>query len=70
VTPLNLINIRRVAYGLRELSEIREGYPVPDGCGGTCAPEPLPGTEGGVTRDEIEAITKAVIARLKSRHVL
>ena len=63
VTPLNLINIRRVAYGLRELSEIREGYPSPDGCSAS-------DTDRGVTRDDIEAITKAVIARLKSEQIL
>lgn len=72
VTPLNLINIRRVAYGLKELDEIRAGYPRPDGCcagaslgGGCCADE-----SGGVSREEIEAITKAVIARLKGQQIL
>lgn len=71
VTPLNLINIRRVAYGLKELSEIREGYPAPHGCSGrTCSPCRTSGTESGVSRDEIEAITKAVIARLKSQQIL
>lgn len=29
VGPLNLINIRRVAYGLRELDDLRNGGPVP-----------------------------------------
>ena len=69
VTPLNLINIRRVAYGLKELSEIREGYPAPDGCAGDCTVG-TSGTDGGVSRDEIEAITKAVIARLKSQQII
>ena len=71
VTPLNLINIRRVAYGLKELSEIREGYPIPDGCSNSnntsCRTS---GTVSGVSRDEIEAITKAVIARLKNQQIL
>ncbi|MBR2562234.1 MAG: acetaldehyde dehydrogenase (acetylating) [Eubacterium sp.] len=31
VSPMNLINIRRVAYGLKELSELRQGNPVPPG---------------------------------------
>lgn len=70
VTPLNLINIRRVAYGLKELSEIREGYPTPDGCSGSTCPSRTCGTDSGVSRDEIEAITKAVIARLKSQQIL
>ena len=70
VTPLNLINIRRVAYGLKELSEIREGYPAPDGCSGGTCPSRTCSTDSGVSRDEIEAITKAVIARLKSQQIL
>ena len=70
VTPLNLINIRRVAYGLKELSEIREGYPAPDGCSGSTCPSRTCSTDSGVSRDEIEAITKAVIARLKSQQIL
>ena len=64
VTPLNLINIRRVAYGLRELSEIRAGHPSPEAKTADTV------TESGVSRDEIEAITKAVIARLKSRQII
>lgn len=70
VTPLNLINIRRVAYGLKELSEIREGYPAPDGCGGSPCPSRTSGTDSGVSREEIEAITKAVIAKLKSQQII
>lgn len=71
VTPLNLMNIRRVAYGLRELSEIRGDYPVPDECGGEIvSPESLYTGDGSVSREEIEEITKAVLARLKSRHMI
>ncbi|MDD5981310.1 MAG: acetaldehyde dehydrogenase (acetylating) [Clostridium sp.] len=70
VTPLNLMNIRRVAYGLKELSEIREGYPAPDGCSGSTCPSRTCSTDSGVSRDEIEAITKAVIARLKSQQII
>lgn len=70
VTPLNLINIRRVAYGLKELSDVRAGYPTPDGCGGSTCSGQTCGTGSGVSRDEIEAITKAVIARLKSQQIL
>lgn len=70
VTPLNLINIRRVAYGLKELSDVRAGYPTPDGCSGSTCSGQTCGTGSGVSRDEIEAITKAVIARLKSQQIL
>lgn len=70
VTPLNLINIRRVAYGLKELSEIREGYPAPEGCSGNSGMDRTCSAANGVSRDEIEAITKAVIARLKSQQML
>ncbi len=71
VTPLNLINIRRVAYGLKELSEIREGYPAPDECIiNTSSPSQASFTDSCVSRDEIEAITKAVIARLQSKQLL
>lgn len=70
VTPLNLINIRRVAYGLKELSDVRAGYPTPDGCSGSTCSGQTCGTGSGVSRDEIEVITKAVIARLKSQQIL
>ena len=30
ITPLNLMNIRRVAYGTKELSDLRGGHPAPD----------------------------------------
>lgn len=72
VGPMNLINIRRVAYGLRELDEIRGTNPRPDcGCCTVSAPEEpragSPSTErkgASLSREEIEAITKAVLARL------
>lgn len=71
VGPMNLINIRRVAYGLRELDEIRGANPRPDcGCA-TPAPEACSVAQASVeqkgaslSREEIEAITKAVLARL------
>jgi acetaldehyde dehydrogenase (acetylating) len=58
VGPLNLINIRRVAYGLKELDELRTGAPAAETC---CAPEPA---LASVSREDIEAITRAVLARL------
>ncbi|MCI8650181.1 MAG: acetaldehyde dehydrogenase (acetylating) [Anaerotruncus sp.] len=54
VTPKNLFNIRRVAWGARELEELRGQAPAP----ANCAAETLK-----CTPEEIEAITKAVLAR-------
>ena len=67
VTPMNLINIRRVAFSLKELDEIRGSSPAPQPCR-TCqqAPSPDPAQIPGMTtlsREDIEAITRAVIAR-------
>jgi len=71
VGPMNLINIRRVAYGLLELDDIRGNNPRPEGsapaasCG--CGSAPSFNTEMGrstLSKAEIEAITRAVIARL------
>ncbi len=73
VTPLNLINIRRVAYGLCELSDLRKGMPVPEGSGysGTgsfAGAEASYGAGGGdLTAEEIEAITRAVIAKIRAK---
>ena len=62
ITPLNLINIRRVAWGVRELEDLRGTVPAakPTPSRPACAPtSPVP-----FTREDIEAITRAVIARL------
>ncbi|OQB20813.1 MAG: Aldehyde-alcohol dehydrogenase [Firmicutes bacterium ADurb.Bin182] len=53
ISPENLINIRRVAYGMRELDDIRD-RPVP------ASPE----LYGSVSREQIEQITQAVLKRL------
>lgn len=58
IGPMNLLNIRRVAWGLRELGDLREPAPAPRNAG-PCAPRP-----GQVSREEIEAIARAVVARL------
>ena len=57
ITPMNLINIRRVAYGLTELEDLRN----------------QPGNSGQdegetLTQEEIEAIAKAVLAKLQLRN--
>ena len=69
VGPMNLINIRRVAFGLKELSDIRGAAPLPDCAPCACAgaqQEAAPAAKGmtSLSREEIEAITRAVIARL------
>ena len=71
VGPMDLINIRRVAFGLKELSEIRGNYPAPEVC--SCeAPAPRYANTmecanadkamTSLSRADIEAITKAVLA--------
>ena len=57
ITPMNLINIRRVAYGLTELEDLKN----------------QPGNSGQdegetLTQEEIEAIAKAVLAKLQLRN--
>lgn len=58
ITPLNLINVRRVAYGLCELSDLRGEMPRAES-GDCCADE--------LCAEDIEAITRAVIARLQAK---
>lgn len=64
VTPLHLINVRRVAFGRKELEELRGMSP----CGSApCAASCKPCEEkaaAGLNRQEIEAITRAILARL------
>lgn len=71
VTPLNLMNIRRVAYGVKELEDIRGNYPAPPRPGtgapvsAPAAPAAAPAVSAGtVSNSDIEAITRALIAQL------
>lgn len=69
VGPLNLINIRRVAYGVKELEQLREGLPKPDNrrvADSICqSSEKSCGTGGAdISREEIERIARAVMERL------
>ena len=74
VGPMNLLNIRRVAWGLKEVDDLRReaGQAVPAsapaaGCGGAaCAPKPEAKRASSLSREDIEAITRAVIARLSN----
>ena len=63
VTPLHLINIRRAAFGRRELEDLR----AMSTCG-AAASSPCKSCDekglSGLSRQDIEAITRAVIARL------
>ena len=64
VGPMHLINIRRVAFGIKELSDIRGNNPAPDGsCISSCNRTENKGVSS-LSRADIEAITKAVIDRL------
>lgn len=62
ITPMNLLNIRRVAYGKRELAEIRAASKVPAAAGTPAATAPK--IDVAYTKEDIEAITRAVLARL------
>lgn len=66
ITPMNLINIRRVACGVTELSDIRAKYNVPVPAKNECL-EPSAGVPsgGGLTAEDVEAITRAVLAKLR-----
>ncbi len=66
ITPMNLINIRRVACGVTELSDIRKKYNVPSPEQTTCChaeESAVPAT--GLTAEDVEAITRAVLAKLR-----
>lgn len=57
ITPLNLINIRRVAYGLCELEDLRGNS------SNTCHED----FSEDLKEEDIEAITRAVIAKLRGK---
>ncbi|MBR5903674.1 MAG: acetaldehyde dehydrogenase (acetylating) [Clostridia bacterium] len=64
VGPMHLVNIRRVAWGTKELSDLRGSAPqsscTTDSCGEHRGASAL-------TRADIEAITRSVIAQLTGR---
>ena len=78
ITPMNLINIRRVAWGVRELEELRGQNPAPPRAaagGSTLAqareqprpPELNIPAGGSFSPEDVEAITRAVMAKLAAR---
>lgn len=63
---MNLINIRRVACGVTELSDTRAKYNVPVPAQENYAKPPQEiSSGGGLTAEDVEAITRAVLAKLK-----
>lgn len=70
VTPLNLINIRRVARGLREVDELRQAAPTPSIPAQAAAPPPVSAAipaDIQLTAEDVAAITREVIKRLAVR---
>ncbi len=66
ITPMNLINIRRVACGVTELSDIRKKYNVPAPEQFDCCRTVNSGAStSGLTAEDVEAITRAVLAKLR-----
>lgn len=76
IGPLNLINIRRVAFGLKELDELRGNRPAPDipkaspqtprypdTTPATAPSAPAPAASA-LSPADVEAITRAVLAKL------
>ncbi|MDR1916821.1 MAG: acetaldehyde dehydrogenase (acetylating) [Synergistaceae bacterium] len=72
VTPLHLINIRRVAWNARELESLRDTNPTPAHHGiamssaGDARPAETTARDVQFTREDIEAITRAVLSRFGS----
>lgn len=70
ITPKNLINIRRVAYGLTELDDLRATAPGGGAYtdnGITIGAEKSCCCGGELSPEDIEAITRAVLAKLRNR---
>lgn len=68
VNPMHLINIRRVAWGLKELEDLRGNGPKPCACEAGSGKAFCGHEDKGMSslsRQDIEAITRAVIARLE-----
>ena len=66
ITPMNLINIRRVAGGTKELDDIRKEHPIAlERSVSPSREQGKPAVSSGFSAEDVEKITKAVIARLK-----
>ena len=70
VGPMNLINIRRVAWGIKELSELRGESGAASGgqcLSGSCDSIGDVKHASSVSRQEIEAIVRSVLARINNQ---
>jgi len=66
ITPMNLINIRRVAGGTKELDDIRKEHTIAlERSVSPSREQGKPDVSSGFSAEDVEKITKAVIARLK-----
>ena len=64
ITPMNLLNIRRVACGVTELSDIRRMYHVPEISQSMVQQSVKQTAPEGLCAEDIEAIARAVLAKL------
>ena len=69
VSPLNLFNIRRVAWGVRELEDIRSMAPASAAlpapcCSGFDAPPPA---AGSLNTSDVERITREILAAMLAK---
>lgn len=62
VTPMNLLNIRRVAWGIREVEELRGSAPAPRMKG-----QPDPIQRGQFTREDVQKIALEVMKQLNAK---
>lgn len=67
VTPLNLINIRRVACGLKELADLRRDIPFTEKKFGYNEILKEQNKNGLLSEEDVETITREVIKRLTSK---
>ena len=65
IGPMNLLNIRRVAYGTMELADLRREVAQlqtsPSGAASCSQPQHKPCGEAELTKNQIEEITKEVL---------
>lgn len=65
INPMNLINIRRVAWGVRELEDLRKMSPVPAAETASCCT--TPSSTGSVSSADVERITREILATLLAK---
>jgi acetaldehyde dehydrogenase (acetylating) len=66
VGPLNLINIRRVAYGLKELDDLKAGLPDLEAPAGPAAGPAAASAAGSVSEEILAILVRKVMERLGS----